>query len=88
MKRLYVGCRVRVVNDPEGDQEMKGREGVVIAIEVATYDWDKTPVRGVKVDLGDIICRAPYWAVRPIQDPGHQVVEWSECLWQPEGITA
>lgn len=26
--------------------------------------------------------------LEPIQPEGHKTVEWSKCLWQPEGIAA
>lgn len=92
MKRLYVGCRVRVLDDPMGNPKVAGREGVIVEMDIRTFERDrKTRTVGAKVDMGGMLfCRAPYWVLSPIQDPGHQVISWAdmEGLWQPKGVEA
>lgn len=93
MKRLYVGCRVRITGCqfPQKSAHLVGRAGRVIGSRDSTsgFAWE------VAIDgLGEI---RPYDGRRyaflpehlePVADPGHQIVSWSECLWLPEGMPA
>lgn len=89
MKRLFVGCRVRVVGpwlgfgpSPRGHEGritasgefVGGFSGEVCEWEIEVPGWDALVAKSEDLE--------------PIQDPGHQIVSWSECLWQPEGMPA
>lgn len=87
MKRLYVGCRVRVVAlFTKNTAATVGLEGRVNELDCKNR-LGRPGFVGVTIGSDDSWCFHPD-KLEPIQDPGHQVVEWSECLWQPEGIAA
>ena len=33
-------------------------------------------------------CYTNKYKLVPLTDPGRELVAWSECLWQPEGVSA
>jgi hypothetical protein len=90
MKRLYVGCRVRIVHgEPisEAFRKYVGCEGRIFAAGVigatggGVLDW------GVEVSGGCQLA-ANSSVLEPIQDPGHQVGTWEGCVWKPEWVRA
>lgn len=93
MKRLYVGCRVRVANVSGAWEKAAGRIGRITQMGVETNDSDaKTRVEGAIVMFsGQCGVRAPYWALEPIIDPDlNQVISWADMagLWTPSGVEA
>ena len=88
MKRLYVGCRVRIVSP--ANPKFFGDTGRLIAftrpsmgslyLTNCRVDWDDGyPNKETHTDR-----------LEPIQDPGHEVISWEEMrgLWTPEGVAA
>jgi hypothetical protein len=89
MAAFYVGQRVRMVR-PRHSQFI-GDTGVIVALYEQTpglryahncdVRWDKpAPAHFATYTHTD--------RLEPILPEGWQPVEWSECLWQPEGIAA
>lgn len=92
MKRLYVGCRVRIVaaaNFPE----MIGTETRIVGQGDGWSHVHRRLFAGWLLD-----CRNPDGLrscatseqLEPIQDPGHQVISWADMadLWTPSGVEA
>lgn len=98
MSRFFVGQRVRILWS-RGWPELAGQLGAIVArsptkgVEgisewrVAPDVWGshEAPRRG---DNGASLFAPNSNQLEPIQDPGREVVSWSECLWKPEGVTA
>jgi hypothetical protein len=90
MSAFYVGQRVRIVG--------AGRSKHLIGTEARVVRWrDDAYAGGGVVYSGwelDVFNRygVPFVAyphqIEPIVDDGRKVVEWSDCLWQPEGVAA
>lgn len=89
MSRFYVGQRVRIVHSFDG--RYVGSETTITALNVVAYTPSGTADVGHEIDIrswdGQRYVARPGW-LAPIVDPGRQVVSWSECLWQPEGVAA
>ncbi len=90
MKRLYVGCRVRIVRADFRPNMLNATARIVRHTKFGSGDWDL-----------DVDGFAPppiygYWVVdsdqlEPIQDPDlNQVITWAdmEGLWTPSGVEA
>lgn len=85
MKNLYVGCRVRVVDDGTlvTGREAIGKEGRIDGPGDMPNFWSVILLDG-----------SEWWihteCLVPIQDPGHQVISWEEMasLWTPEKVGA
>jgi hypothetical protein len=89
MKRLYVGCRVRIVHGgyvvPSRRHHI-GKEGRIVGTDVRgklgdRFEWE------VELSGGEHIA-ANSSVLEPIQDPGHQVGTWEGCVWKPEWVRA
>lgn len=99
MSAFYVGQRVRIVANLDGGDtdDCIGLEGVIIG-DFATYNMrdDDDPSgpefwTGWQVDVpasGSDFLVCGEGELEPIVDDGRKVVEWSDCLWQPEGVAA
>lgn len=97
MKRLYVGCRVRVNCPVSVSHGVETR----ITSELQRFDDAVASFFGHEVDIpleprdtpgSDAwigLCAAfePH-ELEPIIPEGHQIVSWEACLWTPEGIPA
>ena len=98
MSRFYVGQRVRILWST-GWPELAGQEGVIVAAAdgymvagarsqwiVAPDAWGShfSPREGTR---GGGRFGPHSDQLAPAYD-GNQLVEWSECLWQPEGQAA
>lgn len=93
MKRLYVGCRVRVVdyaNMREFCRKFIGMQGVIsgrcdCGLASCNY-WEVSDMRNEH----NILIGWHPDALEPIQDPGHQVISWADMadLWTPSGVEA
>lgn len=100
MATFRVGQRVRLIAVRKvGEEHRIGKQGTIRSIgtygpgetiEVkngvrmythrgcdCTVKWDNSsrPFTAVK-----------FWQLEPVQPEGNKVVEWSECLWQPEHL--
>ena len=87
MSRFYVGQRVRIVgtNKPVMAAHF-GKEGVIVsACPVYPASWD---VSGALFAADGVQCSWAEASLEPILYDGNQLVQWSECLWQPEGQAA
>ena len=91
MKRLYVGCRVRVVGADAYSRQQGVQVGDTGTVAVLHHVGQ---IHRVKIDgrpgvVGDTYALADD-ELEPIQDPGHQVISWAdmEGLWQPQGVEA
>ena len=87
MSALRVGARARFAraNSEEGRRHIGE---VVTLIEADVYsgnlerfDW------AVRNERGEQGC-VNAWQLDPILYDGNQLVSWSECAWQPEGVSA
>lgn len=98
MKRLYVGCRVRVVRLNESasvfDYGAIGLEGIINEIGCSN-DLGEHGLFGVTLPIPAENRRNEDWCfyadeLEPIQDPGRQVISWEEMagLWTPEKVGA
>jgi len=97
--QFKIGQRVRI-KWSKNFPELGGTEGTVMSCPYISVEGEHTTpgilVCEVSADLwGGSYC--PYsdnWfcpatdQLEPLQNDGRKVVEWSECLWQPEGMTA
>lgn len=91
MATFYVGQRVRIVG--------AGASLFLIGTEARIVRWSDRAfcrqreevysgwILDVQAVDGAPFCARPEW-IEPIVDDGRKVIEWSECLWQPEGIAA
>jgi hypothetical protein len=90
MSTFRIGQRVRI-NCPRSPRH--GLETVVTRLGVKGRDFGGAGFIGIEVALK---CSTPGWPLCvyerhelvPIIDDGRKVVEWSECLWKPEGVSA
>lgn len=85
MKRLYVGCRVRITGCDAGSlaKNFIGMEARIVKKTQNLMGWDMWGV-----DIGDGGWCFLDHELEPIQDPGHQVGTWEGCVWQPEWFKA
>lgn len=88
MKRLYAGCRVRIVAGAnalnpgmEGSEAIFRHYGPPPGWRLEKTDDCVVEVRGEMLGVNSD-------QLEPIIPEGHQIVSWSECLWQPEGEVA
>ena len=89
MAKFYVGQKVRIVSvfmTGIADRYV-GKETVITSLpqpyeNIFGYVW-----MGYGVDL-DPLFNPKEESLEPIQYEGMQPAEWSECLWQPEGVAA
>jgi len=87
MAKFFVGQRVRVVAcDYEPMTYMIGAEGIVNELDCLNARNIPGHV-GITVRGNERWCFLP-WELEPIVPEGMQPCEWSECLWQPEGLHA
>jgi hypothetical protein len=86
MKRLYDGCRVRVVycNAVPG---LAGTETRIIGESERCFGLFGDEWIGYPVDLGLAGFRPTADQLEPIQDPGRELVSWESMrdLWTPAG---
>lgn len=96
MSRFFVGQRVRVVDecDPQDRPlvggEIGGKEGTVIR----RIPWYEKQPQDIDVDCYDVLIDGiayvegylPGYVLRPLTDPGREVIAWSECLWKPDHL--
>lgn len=88
MSKFYVGQRVRVIRC-DLRPAFVGAETVITGrAEFVDQSWrGGDSWWGYPVALADgFLPPADY--LEPILYDGNQTVEWSECLWQPEGVAA
>lgn len=97
MKKLYVGCRVRILWSRHWPH-LNGKEGVISAVwKGGTYDglptdWEVTPKGSSSawIDVPSPIDGLMGWfcpsskQLEPIQPEGMQPASWADCLWSPE----
>lgn len=91
MKKLYVGCRVRVgwVRNPSYAHEV-GKEGVIVESRsnslFTIYGLDTSPIESAGLSWVGFTADQ----LERIQDPGHRVISWEEMadLWTPEKVGA
>ncbi len=92
MKRLYVGCRVRIV-EAANFPEMIGTETRIVGQGDGWSYFHRQILPGWVLDClnpdGLRSC-ATSEQLEPIQDPGHEVISWEEMrgLWTPSEVTA
>lgn len=103
MKRLYVGCRVRILYS-NGWPELAGREGRIVSdlraitlgpnagkagLSVAPDCWGSHVAPVESINGGWEFTPMPE-QLEPIQDPGREVISWDQMkdLWQPQGEVA
>lgn len=94
MSAFYVGQRVRIVGPSTSG--LTGREatvlnparvcdhttyGIGIYVEVDADGWGRVSIDGWALSFREC-------DLAPLTPEGWQPIEWSECLWQPEGIAA
>lgn len=90
MTTFYVGQRVRIVrgiNHPE----WVGQEARITRVNCTGQDGSGGFYVGDEIDRRNkfgrpAICHKG--SLEPIVPEGMQPVEWSECLWRPEGLHA
>lgn len=101
MATFFVGQRVRVVRLPDksyrqrrGVEAMGGKigdEGIVVGTmsrpNAGFHAFGQMDL-SVKMDRFSAAGMCPSYCLEPIIPEGMQPVSWSECLWQPEGVSA
>lgn len=101
MKKLYVGCRVRILFS-NGWPELAGQEGRIVgktaerAASGGFCEWDVapdswgTPLAPKRSRSGGNFFSPGSDQIEPITPEGHQVISWEEMaeLWTPERIEA
>ena len=96
MKKLYVGCRVRILSS-NGWPELAGEEGVITGPAksggvLGDSEWAVAPrcwgsaVAPRRAENGGKVFWPNSSQLEPIVDPGRKVISWEECSWQPEHI--
>lgn len=92
MKRLYVGCRVRILRASGFDlyPHLTGKEGVISGrCDCDVTDCPCWELHGFYGHTGRLIGFHPDH-LEPIQDPGRQSIDWADMadLWTPSGVEA
>ena len=86
MAKFFVGQRVRIINSLFFPEYI-GKETVITEpLQVRSGFFVPSPWLGYGVQI-DPFFNPPAEFLEPLQYDGMQPVEWSECLWQPEGVT-
>lgn len=89
MAKFFVGQRVKLVRARTETGRMNlGCVATIVALGDDLLDKFNNPAEAfIDYDNG-AKSAVMLWQIEPIQYDGMQPVEWSECLWQPEGISA
>lgn len=92
MATFYVGQRVRFAKAetmfglPFEGMECRVTKAITHALNPHTGEVFDADYR-IDFDCGQALAVFGR-QLEPIVDDGRKVVEWSDCLWQPEGIAA
>ena len=90
MTTFFVGQKVRIIR-AHHHPEWIGQEARITRVNCTGQDVDGSFYLGDGIDRINkfgIPVIAPKGSLEPIVPEGMQPVEWSECLWQPEGLHA